>query len=245
MKKRFVLILGARSDIAKAIAYKFAKDGCNIQLAARNAESLATCKTDMELRYQVEVTLHEFDVVNLASHENFVRSLPFLPDIAVCAVGNMGSQAVSEYDMKAATNVIRTNFEGPANILGVLANYFEKRGSGSLIGISSVAGERGRATNYIYGSAKAGFTAFLSGLRNRLSKRGVAVITVIPGYVATKMTEKMDLPAKLTTQPELVARAIASALIKKQSVIYVSPIWRFIMIIIRIIPEKIFIKMNI
>ena len=91
---------------------------------------------------------------------------------------------------------MRSNYEGPASILAVLANRFEERGSGTLVGISSVAGERGRATNYVYGSAKAGFTAFLSGLRNRLATRGVHVVTVLPGFVATQMTEGMDLPAK-------------------------------------------------
>lgn len=140
---------------------------------------------------------------------------------------------------------MRSNCEGPASILAVLANGFEARGGGTLVGISSVAGDRGRATNYIYGSAKAGFTAFLSGLRNRLAKRGVHVVTVLPGFVATQMTEGMDLPAKLTAEPSEVAEAIASAVESKKDVIYVRPIWRLIMMIIRTIPERVFKRMKI
>lgn len=240
MTKPPVLILGARSDIAKAVAHKFASLGHPLQLAARNATTLAADKTDLELRYGVSVSLHEFDALATETHEAFVASLPELPQIAVCAVGLMGQQAENERDMQAALRVMRSNFEGPASILAVLANHFERRGTGTLIGISSVAGERGRATNYVYGSAKAGFTAFLSGLRNRLAKRGVHVVTVLPGFVATAMTEGMNLQPNLTAEPSEVAQAVARAAEQKKNVIYVRPIWRVIMLIIRNIPEGIF-----
>ena len=245
MSKGAVLILGARSDIAMAAAHRFAKAGYDIQLAARNSESLGTDKSDIELRYEVAVTLHSFDALNIGSHERFVDDLPQLPAVAVCAVGYMGQQAENERDVQAAAQVMRSNFEGPASILGVLANRFEQRGSGTLVGISSVAGERGRATNYVYGSAKAGFTAFLSGLRNRLTKKGVHVVTVLPGFVATKMTEDMDLPAKLTAQPDEVGTAVFNAAQKKQNIIYVKSIWCLIMMVIRNIPERIFKRMKI
>ena len=113
------------------------------------------------------------------------------------------------------------------------------------MGISSVAGERGRATNYVYGSAKAGFTAFLSGLRNRLAKNGVHVVTVLPGFVATKMTEGMDLPTRLTAQPEEVAKAVFKAVKRTKNTIYIKPIWWIIMVIIRLIPERLFKGLNI
>ena len=244
-KKDSVLILGARSDIAMAVAHRFAGSGYDIQLAARNVQSLDADKCDIELRYQVSVTLHEFDAVDMGSHEGFVDALPQLPIIAVCAVGYMGVQAESELDVIAAKEVIRTNFEGPASILALLANRFEQRGEGTLVGISSVAGERGRATNYVYGSAKAGFTAFLSGLRNRLAKKGVNVVTVLPGFVATKMTDGMQLPVKLTAQPAEVANVILNAVLKKHNVVYVKPIWQFLMVIIRSIPERFFKGMSI
>lgn len=244
MTKAPVLILGARSDIGKAVAHKFASMGHPLQLAARNVETLAADKTDMELRHKVTVTLHEFDALAIDTHAGFVAALPELPQVAACAVGLMGPQSDSEQDIHAATRIMRSNFEGPASILAVLANRFEGRGSGTLVGISSVAGERGRATNYVYGSAKAGFTAFLSGLRNRLAKRGVHVVTVLPGFVATQMTEGMDLPARLTAQPHEVADAIARAVERKKNIIFVRPIWRVIMTIIRNIPERVFKEMK-
>lgn len=245
MTKPPILILGARSDIGKAVAHKFAALGHPIQLAVRSIETLATEKADMELRHNVPVSLHEFDALATDTHETFVANLPDLPRVAICTVGLMGQQDDNETDIEAAVRVMRSNYEGPASILAVLANRFERRGSGTLVGISSVAGERGRATNYVYGSAKAGFTAFLSGLRNRLAKQGVHVVTVLPGFVATQMTEGMDLPARLTAQPSEVAEAIARAVERKKYVIYVRPIWRLVMTIIRSIPERIFKGMKI
>ncbi|UWQ64037.1 SDR family oxidoreductase [Leisingera caerulea] len=245
MTKSPVLILGARSDIGLAVAHAYAAQGHPVQLAARNAGSLEPQKTDLELRHSVPVTLHEFDALALEDHERFADALPELPGIAISAIGFMGEQGESEKCPAAAAQVLRSNFEGPASILAVLASRFEQRGSGTLVGISSVAGDRGRATNYVYGSAKAGFTAFLSGLRNRLARKGVHVVTVLPGFVATQMTEGMDLPEKLTAQPEEVARAITDATAKQKSVVYVRPVWRLIMLIIRNIPEGVFKKMSI
>lgn len=240
-----VLILGARSDIGKAVAHKFASLGHPIQLAARNVGALDMEKTDLALRHGIPVSLHEFDALATETHEEFVNGLPELPEIAVSAIGLMGTQSENERDPDAAICVMRSNYEGPANIFALLANRFADRGSGTLVGISSVAGERGRATNYVYGSAKSGFTAFLSGLRNRLAKTGVHVVTVLPGFVATRMTEAMDLPAKLTAETGEVAEAIARAVERKKDIIYIRPIWRLIMIIIRNIPERIFKRMKI
>jgi len=245
MTKPPVLILGARSDIGKAVAHKFASLGHPVQLAARHVDNLDADKIDIELRHNVTVTLHEFDALAIDTHQAFVEALPQLPRVAVCAVGLMGQQAENERDIHAAARVMRSNYEGPASILAVLANRFEERGSGTLVGISSVAGDRGRATNYVYGSAKAGFTAFMSGLRNRLAKHGVHVVTVLPGFVATKMTEDMDLPARLTAQPSEVADALARAVERKKDVIYVRSVWRLIMLIIRNIPERVFKGMKI
>jgi short-subunit dehydrogenase len=245
MSGRPVLILGARSDMALAIAHRFGKAGHPVQLAARNARDMTAEREDMALRYNVEVTLHEFDALDTDGFAGFIDGLPALPHIAVCAVGYMGEQEENERDSAAATRVLRSNFEGPALILAELANRFEARGAGTLVGISSVAGDRGRATNYVYGSAKAGFTAFLSGLRNRLARQGVHVITVLPGFVATKMTEDMDLPEKLTAQPEEVAETVHRAVVSGRNVIYVRRIWWLIMMIIRNIPEGIFKKLKI
>lgn len=245
MTTRPVLIIGARSDMALAIAHRFAKAKHPIMLAARNANSMSAEREDMALRYGVEVTLHDFDALDNASFAGFIDGLPSLPHIAVCAVGLMGEQEDNEQDMAAAARVFRSNFEGPAILFSELANHFAARGSGVLVGISSVAGLRGRATNYIYGSAKAGFTAFLSGLRNRLAKEGVHVVTVLPGFVATKMTEDLDLPEKLTAAPDEVGEAVYQAVSKGKNVIYVRRIWWLIMTIICNIPEAIFKKLKI
>ena len=244
MTKGTVLILGARSDIGMAIAHKFASAGHLVQLAARKAETLESNKSDIELRHRAVVELYEFDAIALETHAGFLENLSVLPDIAVCVVGYMGNQSESEQDTRAASLVMRSNYEGPANILAELANRFEARGAGVLVGISSVAGERGRATNYVYGSAKAGFTAFLSGLRNRLAKQGIRVVTVLPGFVETAMTADLDLPAILTTTPDVVADHIYSAAFAKKDTIYAKPVWRLIMMIIRNIPEKLFKNMK-
>lgn len=235
-----VLILGARSDMARACAHRFAKAGHPLVLAARDPATLEADATDLRLRYSVPVTCVAFDATDIAGLDVFLDTLPDLPAIALCAVGAMGDQAQSQRDALAAAAVIRANFEGPALALGVLAERFEKRGSGTIIGISSVAGERGRASNYVYGAAKAGFTAFLSGLRNRLARSPVQVITVLPGFVATRMTEAMDLNPRLTAQPEEVAEAIFRAHEKRRDVIYIRPVWRLIMAIIRALPEPVF-----
>lgn len=240
-----VLILGAGSDIARATARAFAARGCAIQLAARDPARLEADRADLETRFGVAVSLHPVDALDVPGHAAFVDTLPDLPMVAVCAIGLMGDQDANAADMERAALILRSNFEGPASLLGVLANRMEARGSGTLVGISSVAGERGRASNYIYGSAKAGFTAYLSGLRNRLAGRGVHVVTVLPGFVATRMTEGMDLPRPLLAQPEEVGRAIVAAVEKGRDVIHVRRVWWLVMAILKAIPETVFKKTSI
>jgi decaprenylphospho-beta-D-erythro-pentofuranosid-2-ulose 2-reductase len=245
LSKGSVLVLGGASDIGLAIAHRFAKEGFDVQLAARRPEELERAKSDLETRYGVAVTLHAFDALAIHTHEQFVAGLPKPPYVAACVVGLLGDQRENETNLEAAVRVMRSNYEGPAAILSVIANLFEARGSGAIIGVSSVAGDRGRATNYVYGSAKAGFTAFLSGLRNRLAKKGVHVMTVKPGFVATRMTEGMKLPPALTATPEAVADQIYSAFLKGRDVIYAKSVWRLAMTVIAAIPEGIFKKLKI
>lgn len=235
-----VLVLGGTSDIGLSLAYRFAAAGHPLQLAARRPQELEAVKADLALRHGVAVTLHPFDALKTDSHEAFIANLPEMPEIAICVVGLLGAQSESERNIAAAIPVMRTNYEGPASILGVIANHFERRGFGTIVGISSVAGDRGRAANYIYGSAKAGFTAFLSGLRNRLAKKGVHVVTVKPGFVATQMTADMTLPKALTARPDEVARAVYRACQRQQHVIYVRQIWWLVMSAICVIPERAF-----
>ena len=245
MIKKSVLILGAKSDIGMAVARRFACHGYNIQLAARASKSLENDRCDIQIQFDVDVTIHEFDVLCIETHADFVSSLPKLPDIAVCAVGYMGNQSKIEFDTKEASLVMRSNFEGPTCVFSILADLFEVRSSGVLIGISSCAGERGRAKNYVYGAAKAGFSAFLSGLRNRLFCKGVHVVTVLPGFVDTKMTKALSLPKPVTVDVNTVAKAVYKASMNKKNVVYVGWYWRYIMWLVKNIPEAIFKKINI
>ena len=240
-----VLVLGARSDIGLAVAHRFASAGHPIALALRDAATFEAARADIAIRHDVPATLHEYDALDTDGLAGFVDSFDPVPGIVVCAVGAMGDQATSEADPAAAARVMRTNYEAPAQVLERFSARMEARGHGTLVGISSVAGDRGRAVNYVYGSAKAGFTAYLSGLRNRLSGSGVHVLTVKPGFVNTRMTEGMDLPDPLTAEPREVADAIVRAVERTKDVIYVRRIWRLIMSMIRNIPERNFKRMKI
>lgn len=240
-----LLVVGASSDIAEATARRFAAAGYALQLAGRDETALGAIAADLKLRHRVTVAVHRCDVTEAKDRAALLASLPVLPDVIVCAVGLLGDQRLNETDAVAAERVMRANYEGPALLLGSLADAFSARGSGVIVGISSVAGERGRASNYVYGSAKAGMTAFLSGLRNRFGKTGVHVVTVLPGFVDTRMTEGMTLPPALTAQPDEVAQAILRAVERRKDVIYVRPLWRWIMAIIRAIPEGLFKKLSI
>jgi len=245
MKKKTILVLGAKSDIGLATAYHFAKFSYNIQLAARNINDLKMVSSDISIRYNVDTSLYEFDVIKKNLYEGFLNSLSITPDIVLNTIGFMGEQKNNEKNKDNASLVFQSNYEGPSLIFSEFANLFEERGYGTLIGVSSVAGERGRASNYIYGSAKAAYTVYLSGLRNRLAKKNVRVITILPGFVDTKMTAGMNLPQKLLAKPSEVARAIFLAYNGNKEVVYVKPIWRYIMFIVKIIPEKIFKYLNI
>lgn len=236
--------MAAKSDVSRSLAIRFAKSGYDLQLAARDIDGLSAEKARIEKDFSVSVSVHKFDALDTENHENFLDSLPKLPAVAICAVGLMGSQYESQNDQLKAAHIIRSNFEGPATILASIANKFEKRGSGVIVGISSVAGERGRATNYVYGSAKAGFTAYLSGLRNRLACKGVHVVTVLPGYIDTKMLQGLNPPKQLTAQSDDLAEVIFHAVLRKKNIIYYKRVWRLIILLIKIIPENFFKRMN-
>jgi short-subunit dehydrogenase len=237
-----VLVLGGTSDIGRATALAYAANGWKVQLAGRDVTALQREANDITTRTAANVSVHRFDVLDTVSFAAFVDTLPALPHTVVCVVGLLGEQTRAQDDLDHAASIMRTNYEGPALVLGLLANRFVQRGHGTIVGVSSVAGDRGRASNYVYGSAKAGFTAFLSGLRNRLAGRGVHVLTVKPGFVRTRMTRGMKLPGALTADPGLVGREIYKAAMKRKDVVYVYPSWRLIMGVIKVIPEGIFKK---
>jgi decaprenylphospho-beta-D-erythro-pentofuranosid-2-ulose 2-reductase len=240
-----VLILGATSDMALAIAKTFAQNNYSVQLAARNAGRLSAFKTDMQLRNNnVTCTLHEFDALQFSTHKTFFEQLTPKPDVTVCVFGVMDEEESAFNNWDIAERMINSNYTGAVSILNIVAAYYKSQQKGCIAGISSVAGERGRQSKLIYGSTKAALTAYLDGLRNMLFKDHVHVVTVKPGFVYTKMTESLNLPGILTAQPAEVGNAVYNAVQKKKNIIYVRWMWRWIMLIIKNIPEFQFKKMK-
>ncbi len=239
-----VLVLGAASDMATAIAEKFASAGFHIQLAARNIQRLEPLQSDLAIKYSIRVSIHEFDALQFNSHASFFESLETKPDVTICVFGYLGDNEAAMADWSEAEKIVHTNYTGAVSVLNAASQHYATAKEGVIVGIASVAGERGRQSNFIYGSAKAGFVAYLSGLRNRMYRERVHVVTVQPGFVYTKMTEDLQLPALLTATPEQVANSVYKAVQKKKNVVYVKWFWRWIMLIIKLIPEPIFKRMK-
>jgi short-subunit dehydrogenase len=246
MNNKTVLILGATSGIAKATAQALAAKGYGLHLAGRDKSELEILSQDLSIRSGAKVSYSLFDVHNVDSHQQFFKDV-----LAQCgtiygalvAVGELGDQILAQNDPTHAKRIIDANFTGVVSLLTPIANYLEEQRQGFIVGISSVAGDRGRQSNYLYGSSKAGLSAFLSGLRNRLAKSNVQVLTVKPGFVNTKMTfGKQGM--FLVAEPEDIAKGIVAAIEKRQNVIYLPWFWFWIMKIIRSIPEPIFIRMK-
>lgn len=239
-----VLVLGAGSDIARAIAARLAERGHPLMLAARDPDAIERDRTDLAARFGAAVSAHRWDALETGQAEAFLDALPAAPGIVVSAVGLMPDQAESAEDPEIAARVIATNFTGPALALEAAARRLSgQEHDTAIIAIASVAGDRGRARNYVYGAAKAGFATWLSGMRQKYARTRLLVMTVKPGFVATAMTEGMDLPARLTTTPEALAGRIIRALDRRRPVHY-DPIWRVIMTVIALIPERLFMRMK-
>ncbi|WP_455198239.1 SDR family oxidoreductase [Kaarinaea lacus] len=236
----YVLIVGAKSDTARALAREYASHGYGLYLAARNCQDLEGLVSDLKIRYNATAKPVELDILDYHSHAAFYNNLDEKPVGVITTVGYLGDQVSAQKHLEETLRVINTNYTGIVGLLNIIANDFEERDSGFIVALSSVAGDRGRKANYIYGSAKAGLSAYLSGLRNRLSDTSVHVMTVKPGFMNTSMTKGMDLPAALTAQPRDVAKQIYTAQQNKKNVIYVKWLWRWIMLIIQHIPEFIF-----
>lgn len=239
-----VLILGARSDIARAIAAEYAKQGHPLQLAARGLDTLEREASDLKARYQIDVSTYHCDVTDFGQHEKFIDGLDQLPSIVVCAVGALGSQENNAANSEASQNIFDTNFVGPVMLLERLAKQMACCGNKTaIIGIASVAGDRGRAKNYIYGSAKAGFATYLSGMRQKYVDTSLQIMTVKPGFVRTAMTEDMDTPELLTTDAQSFAKRVVRAQVSGK-LVYYDFRWRILMAIICTIPEFIFQRMK-
>jgi len=240
-----ILVIGATSSIAQQIARLLCKEAVEIHLLGRDQVKLNDIAADLQVR-GAKVSVHAIDLNDLAVHQKIINeSIELLGglDLVLLAYGTLPDQPRCEQDTALATREITTNFLSAQSLLSILANHMEAQGSGSIAVISSVAGDRGRKSNYIYGSAKAGLTVYLQGLRNRLAKKNVHVLTIKPGFVDTPMTRDFK-KGLLWVGPDKVARDIVRAISKKRDVLYTPWYWQWIMLIIKLIPERIFKKMN-
>lgn len=242
-----LLVLGANSLIAQASAVKFAEKGSEIIFAGRNAEELEKTANDFSIRYKTKCSALHFDALDYSGHKKFLEDvlarLPELDNVLI-AFGYLGTQEKAQADFNEAHKIIDTNYTGVVSICELIAAEFESRKKGTICVISSVAGDRGRQSNYMYGSAKAGLTAYLSGLRSRMFKSGVNVITVKPGFVDTPMTYGMPLPKPLVASPQKVGSDIYKAMKNGKSIVYTPFYWKWIMLIVKSIPEFIFKKLK-
>lgn len=238
-----MIVLGANSDVAKAFTEKMfqQKQIKQVYLLSSRPELLESYKSHLEVKYEAKVNILTFDL--LSNSELDYSTLDF--DIVFCASGYLGKPANEGiHDFPDSHKIVAINYSALVLELNKISEHLIEKGSGVIIGLSSVAGERGRQSNFLYGSAKAGFTAYLSGLRNYLTKKNIHVMTVKPGFMDTTMTADIDTPKPLTISPEKAADLIYKGYKKKKNSIYISGIWRYIMLIIRNIPEFIFKKLS-
>jgi decaprenylphospho-beta-D-erythro-pentofuranosid-2-ulose 2-reductase len=238
-----IVIVGATSAIAQACARQWVSTGARFFLVARNGERLAQVAADLSARGAALAACCELDIDDHASHAAMLARCAAelgAPDIVLVAPGTLPDQTACQNDAALAVREFTTNAVSVIALLTPVANLLEAQRHGVLAVISSVAGERGRPSNYLYGSAKAALTAFCDGLNARLFKAGVHVVTIKPGFVATPMTHGLKLPAALVATPERVARDIADAVARRRDVCYTPRFWSPIMAIIRALPRFLF-----
>lgn len=244
--KRY-LVLGATSGIAEATCRIWAAQGANLFLVGRSAEKVEAVAADLRVRGAAYVDTAVLNLDDLQHHPDLlahaITSLGGL-DVAYLAMGVLGDQPTAEQDAAQAERILHTNLTAPVSLLTWLANFCVKQGHGTLAVLSSVAGDRGRKSNYVYGASKAGLTAFVDGLRNRVDREGVAVLTIKPGPVKTSMTAGMKGNEKFA-DPAKVAKTIADRVAKGTGgILYVPGIWWPIMTVIKLIPDAVFKKLN-
>ena len=240
------LILGALSGLAIESARLMAGRGWNLCLVARSKDKLTELAADLTARGASKVTFIVMDIAEAANGKALLSTAEELTGIVthvLVAWGALGDQTAAEKDLTAAMNILNTNFNHQAICLLGISEIFETRKSGLIAAISSVAGDRGRQSNFIYGSAKGAFSLFLQGLRNRLVKSGVHVVTIKPGFTSTPMTRQVK-QGPLFVGPDVIASGILKAIDGKKDVVYLPWFWLPIMLIIKSIPERVFKKLS-
>lgn len=241
-----ILIIGATSAIAEATARRFAQQGAHLYLLARNHERLEGLAADLKIRGAASVAYAALDANDFDCHEAVLeRTIKDMGgiDVALIAHGTLGDQKACERSFEMTLRELNTNAISVMSLLTHLANHLEAQRHGTIAVIGSVAGDRGRQSNYVYGTAKGAVSLFLQGLRNRLYKSGVHVLTIKPGFVDTPMTAELK-KGLLWAKPEAIAQSIVQSIDKKKDEIYAPFFWRFVMAVICNIPEKIFKRMN-
>ncbi|MEN9917558.1 MAG: short-chain dehydrogenase/reductase [Pseudomonadota bacterium] len=234
-----ILILGATSSIARACSEIFALRKCKLFLVSRNGTELERIASDLRIRFNVEVEYASFDITQIDAHALFLKKL-------IDKMGNIDGliMAVGLIDKLDCQKVIAANFTGPILFLEHFVKYLASQKKGFIIGLSSVAGDRGRKPNYIYGASKAALTTYLQGLRNNLYPSKIKILTVKLGLIDTKMVFGGKYPLFLAASPKKTAIKIIRALDKGKESVYIPRIWRVVMLIIRLIPEKIFKRLS-
>ncbi len=244
---RKVLIVGATSAIAQAAARAMAARGDRLFLAARNAERLEAVRQDLSVRAGAPVGTMAMDATDRGRHEALLdaaeRAMEGM-DVILIAHGTLSDQKACEASVERMLAEIETNALSVLALASLAANRFEARRAGTIAVISSVAGDRGRKSNYVYGASKGMVSLFLQGLRNRLAGAGVQVLTIKPGFVDTPMTADIKKGGPLWAKPEAVGRGIVDAIDARKDVVYLPGFWRLIMLVIRLIPERIFKRLS-
>lgn len=241
MKK--ALILGATSDIAHSTAKEFAVAGYDLVLAGRDVQALEALKKDIETS-DIRIETKVFDATDTEAHAAFYDDCGDV-DVVLLAFGYLGDQHKAEKDFSEAKNILEVNLVGAVSILEIIAQDFERRKAGSMLIISSVAGDRGKRSNYIYGAAKSGLTEVAAGLRQRMHDSGVHVMTIKPGFVKTSMTEGMDLKPSLTVSAQTMGKRIFKGFEKRKDYVFSQFKWRVIMFVFKHVPEFIYKKMKV
>lgn len=244
MKKIFVL--GGASSIGHETCRLWASEGAKMFLVDRDAARLDACAQDLRARGAAAVECASLDLTDTSRHADLFESAEkFLGgiDVVFFAYGILGDQSAGAASYEETRRMLDINLLSPIALLTLAANKLESGGSGVIAAISSVAGDRGRQSNYIYGTAKGGLSIFLQGLRNRLAAKGVHVLTIKPGFVDTPMTAAFK-KGPLFVGPSVIARGIVRAVEKRRNVVYLPWFWLPIMLVIRHIPEAIFKKLK-
>jgi decaprenylphospho-beta-D-erythro-pentofuranosid-2-ulose 2-reductase len=243
---RKIVIFGANSAVAQACARLWAEEGHEMFLVSRNSKKLAALVDDLRVRSRAKIQSKALDLSDIEEHKGLfqeIRQLMGSFDTLFVAHGILGSQKEAESDFDKAREMFDTNLMSPMALLTVGAQELEKQGRGQIAVITSVAGDRGRQSNYFYGASKGALSIFLSGLRNKLALKGVSVTDIKLGFVDSPMTQEFK-KGLLWKKPEQVAHKIVRSIDKGRDVVYTPGFWRPIMLIIRLIPEKIFKKLK-